>query len=217
MIRVFASSTVTWALTAVIVVSVGYYVLRAARSPQLPQRINSMLHALMNSFMAAMLWNVGASVVLAQIAVLAGAAMWFMIQAVAKPQFKLTFACQGKHKSAYHAFTMVAAACMIATMSLHLHGSTHESESQGRPLGMTHHQVQVTEANSASNLTVDQLAALALPLAVVFGGAALILIFGAVRIYRRRESALRRSACSEHCFEAIGAAAMALMFASLVS
>ncbi|WP_442853127.1 DUF5134 domain-containing protein [Arthrobacter sp. MA-N2] len=61
-----------------------------------------------------MLWNLAPTTLLAQIAVLTGAALWFTIQAVARPEFKtLCTTAQGRLKCAYHALTMAGAALMI--------------------------------------------------------------------------------------------------------
>ena len=69
----------------------------------------------MNVLMAAMLWNLVPSTMLAQIAVLAGAALWFVIQAVARPEFKILCAgSQDRLKCVYHSLTMAGAALMIA-------------------------------------------------------------------------------------------------------
>ena len=91
--------------------------LEAISSHHLADRVNESLHALMNVLMAAMLWNLAPSTMLAQIAVLAGAALWFVFQAVARPEFKMLCAgSQGRLKCVYHSLTMAAAALMIAMM-----------------------------------------------------------------------------------------------------
>ena len=115
MIRVFNTPAITWTLTAVLLLGGSYYLFQAARSRHLTDRVNNTLHALMNILMAAMLWNLAPSTVLAQVAVLAGAALWFVIQAVAQPEFKMLCAgSQGRLKCVYHSLTMAGAALMIA-------------------------------------------------------------------------------------------------------
>jgi hypothetical protein len=125
-IRVFNIPAITWTLTAVLLAGGTYHLWQAFRSRHLTDRVNNSLHALMNALMAAMLWNLAPSTVLAQIGLLAGAALWFVIQAVARPEFKILCAgTQGRLKCAYHALTMTGAALMITMM-------THPTTSPGR-------------------------------------------------------------------------------------
>ena len=84
----FNIPALTWTLTAVLLLSGSYHALQAARSQKLTDRVNKGLHALMNALMAAMLWNLAPSTMLAQIGLLTGAALWFVIQAVVRPEFK---------------------------------------------------------------------------------------------------------------------------------
>ena len=115
----FNVPAITWTLTAVLLFSGSYHLLQAARSRHLTDRANNALHALMNVLMAAMLWNLVPSTMLAQIAVLTGAALWFVIQAVARPEFKILCAgSQGRLKCVYHSLTMAGAALMVAMMGL---------------------------------------------------------------------------------------------------
>ena len=107
----FNIPAITWTLTVVLLLSGSYHLLQAAKPHQLTDRVNNTLHALMNILMAAMLWNLAPSTMLAQIAVLAGAALWFVIQAVARPEFKMLCAgSQGRLKCVYHSLTMAGAA-----------------------------------------------------------------------------------------------------------
>jgi hypothetical protein len=125
-IRVFNIPAITWTLTAVLLAGGTYHLWQAFRSRHLTDRVNNSLHALMNALMAAMLWNLAPSTVLAQIGLLAGAALWFVIQAVARPEFKILCAgTQGRLKCAYHALTMTGAALMITMM-------THPTTGPGR-------------------------------------------------------------------------------------
>jgi hypothetical protein len=117
-IRVFNIPAITWTLTAVLLAGGSYHLWQAARSPHLTDRVNNSLHALMNALMAAMLWNLAPSTLLAQIGLLAGAALWFIIQAVARSEFKILCAgTQGRLKCAYHALAMTGAALMITMMT----------------------------------------------------------------------------------------------------
>ena len=118
-IRVFNIPAITWTLTLFLLAGGTYYILRAIRSRRTTDRINHGLHALMHTLMAAMLWNAIPSTTLVQIAVLAAATLWFIIQAVARPQFR-TFCAgtQDRLKCLYHSLTMAAAALMIAMMAI---------------------------------------------------------------------------------------------------
>ncbi|GAB14385.1 hypothetical protein ARGLB_068_00010, partial [Arthrobacter globiformis NBRC 12137] len=125
----FNIPALTWTLTAVLLAGGSYHLWQATRSHHLTDRVNNTLHALMNTLMAAMLWNLAPSTILAQIGLLAAAALWFIIQAVARPEYKLLCAgTQGRIKCAYHALTMAAAALMIATMT---HPATHPATGHG--------------------------------------------------------------------------------------
>ena len=107
----FNIPAMTWTLTAVLLAGGGYHLWQAVRSPHPTDRVNNSLHTLMNALMAAMLWNLAPSTLLAQIALLAGAAFWFIIQALARPEFKiLCTGTQGRIKCAYHALTMAGSA-----------------------------------------------------------------------------------------------------------
>ncbi|WP_255771744.1 DUF5134 domain-containing protein [Pseudarthrobacter sulfonivorans] len=213
----FSIPAINWGLTAILLLSGAYYLMRAARGRHLTDRANSSLHALMNGIMAAMVWNLAPSTMLAQIAVLAGAALWFVLQAVARPEFRIL--CDGSQdrlKCIYHSLTMAAAAVMIAMMGL---ATTQHDSPAAMPTPHTHHSMAAASPSAAS-AAMDHSPALALLLTVLFGTAA---VFFAVRwlgyqkngTSHRRAAASRRSGRAEHGLEAIGAAVMALMFASM--
>lgn len=220
MIRVFNFPAITWTLTAFLLLSGSYYLLQAARSHQRTDRINKCLHAFMNVLMVAMLWNVAASTMLVQIAVLIGAALWFAIQAVARPEFKML--CdnnQGRLKCAYHSFTMAGAALMIAMMGTHATAGNVTTPAAEMPTSHGHHGMEAAAQDTAVT-TFNQSPGLAIPLTVVFGAAAMIFL---VLLVRSRmpattaptPAAPSRSVRREHSLEALSAAAMALMFAAM--
>lgn len=222
MIRVFNFPAITWALTAVLLLSGCYYLLRAARSRHLTDQANKSLHALMNVLMAAMLWNLVPSTMLAQIAVLAGAALWFVIQAVARPEFKILCAgAQDRLTCVYHSLTMAGAALMIATMG---HAASAGPDIAPAAVASTSHahHAAAPAAQSAATPGLDHLPALALPLTVFFATATVIFIGLLLRNLAAKtttgnQSTSRHSTRIEVGLEALGAAVMALMFATMTA
>lgn len=222
MIRVFNIPALTWTLTAVLLLSGSYHALQAARSHQLTDRVNKGLHALMNALMAAMLWNLAPSTMLAQIGLLTGAALWFVIQAVVRPEFKtLCGGSQGRLKCAYHSLTMAGAALMVVMMAAH--GTTTAGQGIVPAGGMSttnaHHAMPAPAQNTAA-ATFDYSPDLAIPLTIFFGAAAVVFLVLLLRgrgttTTRHHATAPRLSVRTEHGLEALGAAVMALMFATM--
>ncbi|MFC7847044.1 DUF5134 domain-containing protein [Arthrobacter sp. NPDC057388] len=221
----FNIPALTWTLTAVLLLGGSYNLLQAVRARHLTDRINNTLHALMNALMAAMLWNLGPSTILAQITILAGAALWFTLQAVARPQFKLLCAgSQGRLTCAYHALTMAAAATMIALMT------THTTTTTATPTGATaipaHHHAMAAAHTATPHTTTPGTATLAGPgntpallLTLIFAAAAATFL---TLLLRRRTTTTthhtrKHSTRTEHALEALGATTMALMFATMTA
>ncbi|WP_104201492.1 DUF5134 domain-containing protein [Cryobacterium sp. Y29] len=215
MIRVFDLPAVTWTLTTVLLLSGSYYLVQATRSHQLTDRVNNSLHALMNILMASMLWSLGASTILAQIVVLTGAALWFFLQAVARPELKaLCTDRQGRIKCIYHSFTMVGAAIMVAMMMGH--DTAGQSPLPAGAVAISHHAMPVPTAAAA---TLGPSPDLAIFLTPFFGVAAVVFLVLLLRFQVAkaipRSTALRSAARAEHGVEALGAAVMTLMLASM--
>jgi hypothetical protein len=222
-IRVFNIPAITWTLTAVLLAGGTYHLWQAARSPHLTDRVNNSLHTLMNALMAAMLWNLAPSTLLAQIGLLAGAALWFVIQAVARPEFKILCAgTQGRLKCAYHALTMTGAALMITMMT---HPTTSPADHTPMPMPMpmpaAHHAITTTPHTTATAATpFGHPPAPAILLTLLFGTAAVIFL---ILLLRRQATttthhpATPRSTRTEHALEAIGATTMALMYATMTA
>lgn len=216
----FTIPALTWTLTAVLLAAGTYHLVQAVRSRHLTDRVNNTLHALMNTIMAAMLWNLAPSTTLAQIGLLAGAALWFTIQAVARPEFKILCAgTQGRIKCAYHALTMTAAAAMITLM-------THPTTSHGTatPPPDTHHAIATTPHTTTPG-TATATAAYghtpAILLTIFFAAAAAAFL---TLLLRRRATTTthhtttgKHTPRTEHALEALGATTMALMFATMTA
>lgn len=218
----FNIPAITWTLTAVLLLSGCYYFLQAVTSHQRTDRINKFLHAVMNVLMAAMLWNFVPSTILAQIAVLAGAAFWFVIQAVARPEFKTLCANDhGRLKCVYHGLTMAGAALMIAMMSPGATAGNETASAAGTPSAHAHHGMAAANYSPAATTATGQTPMLATLLTVFFGAAAvvfLVLLFrGGVINSPHHTASSRISNRAQHGFEALGAAAMALMFATMAA
>jgi hypothetical protein len=219
-IGVFDIPAITWTLTAVLLLSGCYYFLQAAKSRQRTDRINKALHALMNVFMAAMLWNLVPSTMLAQIAVLSGAALWFVIQAVARPEFvTLCASGQGRAKCVYHSLSMAGAALMIAMMSSG--PGTGSASAAGTPMSHAHHGMAAANHSATATAATDQTPMVAMLLTVCFGAAAAVflvmLLRGRVMSGPRHTASSHVFSRSEHALEALGATIMALMFATMTA
>ncbi|MFP3463352.1 hypothetical protein R5O87_21160, partial [Arthrobacter globiformis] len=82
---------------------------------------------------------------------LAGGALWFIIQAVARPEYKLLCAgTQGRIKCAYHALTMTGAALMITLMT---HPASPTNGQTATPMPAGHHAINRHSNNRANRTT----------------------------------------------------------------
>lgn len=217
----FNSPVFTWTFTVVLVLSGSYHFLQAIRFRQLTDRVNNSLHALMHVLMAAMLWNLAPSTRWAQIAILGCATFWFIIQAVARPEFKTPCAgSRGWPKCVYHGFAMAGAAVMIVMMGQGTTAGPNTAPASGMA-GMHHHGV-ADGAPVTTAATLGPSPAMALLLTVFFAMAAvifflLLLRFLATRTALAQAAAPRLSVRAEYSIEALGAAVMALMFATMTA
>lgn len=226
MVPVFTIPAVTWTLTAVLLLSGSYHLLHAARSRQLTDRINKSLHGLMNFLMAAMLWNLVASTMLVQIAVLAGAAVWFVIQAVARPEFTILCAGrQGRLRCAYHSLTMAGAAVMIAMMAPTVTANQATVAASPAETSHAHHTMSpAAQTHTAHNTTgtgMSHSPDLTLLLTAFFAAATVVFLVLLLRSRIAKTSSNharpRDHVRAEHGLEALGAAIMALMFAAMTA
>ncbi|MBT8163853.1 DUF5134 domain-containing protein [Arthrobacter sp. GN70] len=237
MILVFEIPAVSWALTAVLSAAGAYHLYLAARARQATDRINEALHALMHAAMAAMIWNLAPAALLAQIGVLAAAALWFTLQAIARPEYKLLCTgTQGRITCAYHAATMAAAALMLTIMNTTSAGNTATGNTGagnmpqmnmgGMDMGsmpMNHHTTTPAAATSTANPLTALFAhqsAPALILAILFGTAAIT--FTTLLLRRQPTTGHgthhnKHNNRTKHALEATGAATMALMFATMTA
>ncbi|TDF82666.1 DUF5134 domain-containing protein [Arthrobacter terricola] len=238
MILVFEIPAVSWALTAVLSAAGAYHLYLAARARKVTDRINEVLHALMHAAMAAMIWNLAPAALLAQIGVLAAAALWFTLQAIARPEYKLLCTgTQGRITCAYHAATMAAAAFMLTIMNTTSAGNTATGNTGAGnmpqmnmggmvdmgSMPMNHHTTTPAAATSTANPLTALFAhqsAPALILAILFGTAAITF----TTLLLRRQPTTGHGTHgnthnnrTKHALEATGAATMALMFATMTS
>ncbi|WP_193342229.1 DUF5134 domain-containing protein [Pseudarthrobacter sp. AB1] len=214
----FNIPVITWTLTTILLLGGSYHVLQAAKSRHLTDRVNKGLHALMNALMAAMLWNLIPTTMLAQVTVLTCAALWFTIQAVARPEFKILCTdSQGRLKCLYHALTMAGAALMLAMMA-QTTTPGHGTVPAGTMSMPTTHHAMATAAHTTATPTLDHSPALAIPVTIFFGTAAAIFIILLLRSRLRTTTTHahtpKLTTRTEHALEALGAAIMALMFAT---
>jgi hypothetical protein len=225
-ILLFSIPVITWTLTAVLLLSGSYHLLHALRSHHLTGRVNKSLHALMNVLMAATLWNIAPSTMLAQIAVLAGATLWFVIQSVARPEFRtLCAGRQNRLKCIYHSVSMAGAALMIAMMAPVATASNTILLTASTPASHSHHTTThaapTLAAQSAAGTGISHSSGFAIMLTVFFGAAAVVFLVSllSARVTKSTTSnqATRLIVRVEHGYEALGAAAMALMFATMTA
>ncbi|MEC5201014.1 hypothetical protein RCH21_003270 [Arthrobacter sp. PL16] len=226
MIHLFSTPVVTWTFTAVLLLSGVYHLWHAIRSNGLTGRVNKSLHALMNVLMAAMLWNLAPSTLLAQIAVLTGATLWFVIQSVARPEFRtLCAGRQSRLKCVYHSVSMAGAALMVAIMAPVTTASSAIRPTAAAPASHVHHitthAAPTLAPYSTAGTTISHSPSVAIMLTVFFGAAALVFIVLLLRERPIRTTTRHRAARhfvrAEHGLEALGAAIMALMFATMTT
>jgi hypothetical protein len=218
-IRVFNIPALTWTLTAVLLAGASYHLWQATRSHHLTDRVNNTLHALMNALMAAMLWNLAPSTILAQIGLLAAAALWFIIQAVARPEYKLLCAgTQGRIKCAYHALTMAAAALMIAMMT-HPTTTGHTSgPADHTSMPATHHAMTTTPSTTTTAAPpLDHPPGILLTLLFATAALTFLILLARRTTTTHQHTATKHSTRTEHALEALGATTMALMFATMTA
>ena len=222
----FHIPALTWTLTAVLLLAGSYHLAQAVRARHLTDRVNNTLHALMNTLMTAMLFNLGPTTLLAQIGLLTAAALWFTLQAVARPEFKLLCAGnQGRLKCAYHALTMAAAATMITLMTTHT-PTTATPTGTGTGTGTTtagthtaHHGTTHTATTADTTTTAALGNTPAIALTLVFSAAATTFLTLLILRHRTntRHHSRKHSTRTEHALEALGATTMALMFATMTT
>lgn len=219
MIRVFNNPAITMTLTVVLLLGTSYHFLQAARPHHLTERVNQVLHALMNILMAAMLWNLAPSTILAQIGVLAAAALWFVLQAVARPEFKIMCAgSQSRLKCVYHSATMAAAALMIAMMAHTAPGKPGDAVEAATSHA---HHTMTSPAQTPTAAQLNMSAGPAMLLTLFFTTAALVFLTLLVRQktallgWSVRSSAIKNANRKGHAHEALAAGLMALMFGTM--
>jgi Domain of unknown function (DUF5134) len=239
-IRVFNLPALTWTLTAVLLLGGAYNLVQAVRARHLTDRINNTLHALMHTLMAAMLWGLAPATTLAQITLLAGAALWFTLQAVARPQFKLLCnGTPGKLKCAYHSLTMAAAATMITLMTTHTTPTTPEAGTAGptHPTADTtgmadmpgmHHTTTAHTITTPDTTTITALGHTpALLLTLTFTAAAATFLTLLLRHHHTtkttnthqgtHQGTHQKTTRTDHALETLSATTMALMFATMTT
>lgn len=217
----FDNPVITWTLTAVLLLGASQNILQALSSHEVRGRVNNSLHAIMNTIMAAMLWNLLSSTMLAQILILAGAALWFLIQAVARPQSAVCKSKKSRIKSLYHSLTMTGGALMVVMMGrVTVPGPrTAPPDATSTSLGHHDHSMAVPPL-SLNDGSAAHLSGLALLLTILFGAAAVVFIilllrFQAVMNALHLPAGQRLHTSAVQGFEAVGAAVMAFMFAAM--
>lgn len=210
----FNFPAITWIFTIILILIGTYHLVQAIWSHQVTSRINNLLHALMSIVMAGMLWNLAPSTTLAQIIILSGAALWFIIQAIARPEFKTLCAGRGNRlRCIYHSLTMAGAAIMVAMMTGHAASAARGNvPATEMPVSHAHHGT-ASPAQPSSLAATDGSPALAILLTLFFATAAVVFMFFVVR--RRSATSSKRFARVAHGLESVGAAIMALMFATM--
>ena len=215
MISVFDLPVITWTLTAALFLTGGYFLVQAKRSREITDLVNNSLHSFMAVLMASMLWNFGTSTLFVQIVILIGAALWFLLQVVARPELKKL--CAGRHsrlRCSYHSLTMVGAAFM-ATMMMGHATSGQEVFSAGGA-AMTHHSMSESAASTALlNFSPDP----AMVLTGFFGVSTVVflVLLGRFRVTSSTAQPVGSPLAIrvEHGVEALGAAVMTVMFAAM--
>lgn len=222
-IRVFSIPAINWILTVVMLLSASHHILQAIKSRQRKDQINNIFHALMHVLMAAMLWHLAPSTMLAQIAVLTGAALWFIFQAVARPEVKIL--CTngpGRLKCVYHSLAMAGAALMIAMMGGVTASGYAVAPTSGMPMSHDHHTMTAPVKTTAAAATMEHSPNLAIVLTVFFAAAAMVFVVLLLRLRAKKTThnqadTPKINTHKDHGLEALGAVVMALMFATMTT
>lgn len=204
-----------WTLTGVLLVTAGHHALIAIKAPGLVRKANNALHAIMGLSMAATLWRHSQWATLPSVLLLSSGTLWFVIQAVARPEFKsVCVEKMERTKCIYHGITMAAGAYMVTAMSpAPMHGLVNSPGAAAMP---SHHMASgIHQSIPASSF---DLAPLLNGAAVIFFGAAAFIFValiarsfeGASKLANR--TTLRAPHRPALGFEALSAGAMAAMY-----
>jgi hypothetical protein len=207
-----------WTLTGLLLVTGTYHAIGVIRTPGLVGKTNSALHTMMSLSMAAILWRQGHWITLGAVLLLTSGALWFIVQAVARPEFKsLCTGGKDRGRCIYHGITMVAGAYMATVMAKPVVAPSNMSAAAPTH---AHH--------AASTIAPDATWGIDIGLALS-GGA--VLFFAAATLYfvvliaapSRLEASKTASKMTLNAlfrpalgFEALGAGAMALMFLAMM-
>ena len=207
-----------WTLTGVLLATGGYHALNAVRAPHFVGKANNALHAIMGLCMAATLWRQGQWATLSAVVLLSSGTLWFVIQAVARPEFRRVCAEKNQRtKCIYHGITMAAGAYMVAAMAPaasagHLDAPAAPMHSHHMPNGI----------NPSAAVSSFDLAPLLHGGGIIFFGAAAFIFAvltartfkGAPRLSTQK--ALRATHRPALGFEALSAGAMAAMYLAML-
>lgn len=168
-------------------------------------RINALLHTLMALAMSAMLLRLQLPI-LPQLLLFSGAAVWFVIQASARPELKMCATPGDRLKCLYHAASMAAVVLMLLP-------STTMGEGMPMSTGIGHHS-HIASPNPTLTLTIPDTAystatSFFVVVAAVFAWLSLRGTIG--RLRGTRSSAMK--AILSPTAEATSAIVMAVMFA----
>ncbi len=195
-----------------------YHAIGVVGTPWLVGKTNSALHTMMSLSMAAILWHQGQWITLGTVLLLTSGALWFIVQAVARPEFRsLCTGGKDRARCIYHGITMLAGAYMAAVMA--------------KPVVVPSNMITAAPAHAhhaastiAPNVTwgIDLGPVLSGGAVLFFGAAALffvVLIAAPPRVEASKmtgKTTLNAVVRSALGFEALGAGSMALMFLAML-
>lgn len=207
-----------WTLTGVLLVTAGYHALRAVKASHLVGKANNALHTIMGLSMTATLWSGGQWATLSAVLLLSSGALWFVIQAVARPEFKSVCAeKKDRTKCFYHGITMAAGAYMVTAMTPATIGGPVDL-----PVAATYSHHMASGIHQSIPTSSFDLAPLLHGGAVIFFGAA-ALIFAALTARSFKGASQLAGRTTLHAphrpalgFEALSAGAMAAMYLAML-
>jgi len=207
-----------WTLTGVLLATAGYHALSAVKAPRLVGKANNALHTIMGLSMATILWRHGQWASLSAVLLLSSGALWFVIQAVARPEFRSVCAEKKERtKCIYHGITMAAGAYMVAAMTPAPMGRPVNSPAAPTP---SHHMASGIQ-QSIPTSSFDLAPLLNGGAVIFFGAAALIFAALIARSFKgASQLAGRTTLHAPHRpalgFEALSAGAMAAMYLAML-
>jgi len=188
-----------------------YHAVGVLLTPSLVGKTNSALHTMMSLSMAAVFWRQGQWVTLGTVLLLSSGAFWFIVQAVARPEFRnLCTGGKDRARCIYHGITMVSGAYMATVMATPAAAASNMSAAAPTH---AHHAASTIGPNATWGIDLGPALNGG---AVLFFGAATLFLVVVIVAPSRVEASKTPNKMTLNAIEALGAGAMAMMFLAML-